>query len=633
MKTCCVVVIGHVDHGKTALVHALTGIETDRLTEEKARGLSITAGFAHRSYAAGVVDFVDAPGHADYLQAMITGATGAQAVLIVISAVEGIAAQTIEHLNIAGLLGIKQGVIAVTKSDMLEPSGQAARLADIRRGLSRTPFAQAPLVVCSAHSGAGIDALHVAVETLLSRAPTAAAPSHSFLPIDRVFTLEGRGTVVTGTLLGKDLNLADAVTLHPSGRPIALRGLQSRGKSRNQIHTGERMAANLRGIAVTDIPRGSVLCAAGLVLPTTCIDVYLQMLADAPRPLKHMQELRVLFGTSSVVARLRLFGGGQLGPGLAGFAQLRFKVPVVGYAGQRAVLRQLSPATTCAGAVFLDPQATPTKASDRARSGVLKAARIGDAQGIATALSTAGQGVCAPKDIARLSGIPIDGVVPALGDSFTLLTADAISPQDQIDAGKTRILTALAAYHHAFPLRPYAPRNSVISPAIAPELTHHLETTMIAGGNIRCKDGQLAAFDHDPIAHLDTDQHKRMSEIEAALRQAALSPSGDVIHSTTDVDLLALLIDTGRVLALRNVALNQTLLFHAEALSAARTRLNTSFPAPRSFTTSEARTTLATSRRVIVPVLEHFDTTGLTVRTGNSRRMQTNVVSPPAAPR
>ncbi|WP_281992539.1 selenocysteine-specific translation elongation factor [Sulfitobacter geojensis] len=631
MNTCCIVVIGHVDHGKTALVKALTGVETDRLAEEKARGLSIKTGFAHHSYPTGVADFVDAPGHEDFIQAMITGATGAQAVLMVISAVEGIAAQTLEHLKIAGLLGINKGVIAVTKSDLLPPDEQAARLADIRQALVRTPLADAPLVPCSAHSGAGIDGLHTQIAALLSDPPEVAAPLHGFLPVDRVFTLEGRGTVVTGTLLGGDLALGDALVLQPTGQPVTLRSLQSRGETRADIQAGERMAANLRGVAVADVPKGAVLCRGEEIKPSSCIDVVIDLPSDTARPLKHMQDLRVFFGTTSAVASLRLYGGGQLGASQTGFAQLRFKTPVVGFAGQHAILRRLSPAETVGGAVFLDPQATPVKSRDSARIDVLQATRKGHVKDIANALSVAGKGICDAKDIARLARLPRDAIARELGSGFTFLTDTEIAPDDGIAAAETQIQSALAAYHAQFPVRPFAPRNVIIPAAMAPVLSQHVQAIMRADGQLRTKNGMLAAFDHDPVAQLDQDQRARMAEIETHFHDAGLDATRTPVDEKADANLLALLIDAGAVLALQNVALNQTLLLHADTLTAAAEILNRNFPAPQEFTTSAARRALETSRRVIVPVLEHFDSLGITARTGNSRRMTLNEVPLPAA--
>ena len=273
MNNRCVVVIGHVDHGKTSLVRALTGTDTDRLPEEKARGLSITPGFAHRTYPEGVIDFVDAPGHADFIQAMIAGASGAQAALIVISLADGIGAQTREHLAIAGLLGISKAVVAITKSDALDTADWPERLSDIRATLARTPFASEPLVVCSVQSGDGIDALHDALKDLLLQPPKHSEARHCFLPIDRVFSLPGRGTIVTGTLLGQDLTLDAEMVLQPAGQTVSLRGLQSRGEERETVHPAERTAVNLRGITAADIQSGSALCAADMGAPLAIMHI------------------------------------------------------------------------------------------------------------------------------------------------------------------------------------------------------------------------------------------------------------------------------------------------------------------------------------------------------------------------
>ena len=626
MNSCCMVVIGHVDHGKTALVRALTGIETDRLAEEKARGLSITAGFAHHSYPNGVVDFVDAPGHADFIQAMITGATGARAALVVISAVEGIAAQTLEHLEVAELLGIKQGVIAVTKSDMLAAPQQEARQGEIRQGLAQTAFADAPLVLCSAQSGTGIDTLHAMIEALIDHPATSAAPLDSYLPIDRVFSLSGLGTIVTGTLQGRDLHLGDRVTLQPDGQPVTLRSLQSRGETRDHIRAGERVAANLRGVAVAEVPRGAVLCARDVARPSTFVDVYFP--PDRKQPLKHMQELRVFLGTRSAVASLRLFGGGQLGVAQPGFAQLRFKAPVVGYSGQRMVLRRLSPAETIGGAVVLDPQAVPCKSRDAARVQILQAALAGDAKEIARTLCSAGQGICAPSDIARLSRLaPVD-VERVLGSSFIRLTADAIAPQAALEASKESILSALAGYHQSYPLRRFAPQQDVLPRKMAPVLCRFALDALQTGQQVRQRNGEIATFDHDPLARLDDTLRARMAEVEITITQAALTGPSEIAADETDTDLLALLIDVGLVLGLQNVALKQRLLFHGDALRKAADDLRQIFPARQGFTTGEARSALGTSRRVIVPVLEYFDSIGITVRCGNLRRMTAKTVPP-----
>ncbi|MDC0136496.1 selenocysteine-specific translation elongation factor [Sulfitobacter sp.] len=631
MTASCIVVIGHVDHGKTALVQALTGVETDRLTEEKQRGLSITAGYAHHTYAAGTLDFIDAPGHADFIPAMVAGATGARAVLIVISAHEGIGAQTLEHLRIAELLGINAGVIAVTKSDLLDPAQQDARCAAILLALAETAYAALPVVVCSALTGAGIAALHAALEAVVTSSKQIAGPLHSFLPIDRAFTLEGRGTIVTGTLLGQNLTLERDLMLLPRDQPVRLRGLHTRGAPRETVRTGERTAVNLRGIAVDHISRGSVLCEVGAGAPSTCIDVTIKDLPDAISPLKHNQDIRVLFGTSSEVANLRLLGGGQMAAGGTGFAQLRFKTPVVGFAGQRAVLRRLSPAATIGGAVFLDPQSTPARSTDTDRLQVLRAAQGGNVTAISQALCKAHKGIAKQNDIARLSRISSHEVEDRLGHGFTRISPSLFAQQTTVEACALDILTRLAAYHAQYPLHIAAPRFALQDRSLATALVAHVTDRLEVRGDIKLHGQRIALRGYDPLALLTVAQQSTLATIEAAVLSAALAPppTADLVHIPLEQDLLQLSIDMRRLVELPNIALGQVLVLHSQTLQAAAKTLSDTFPKAHPFTTSEARVALGTSRRVIVPVLEHFDAQGVTLRTGNTRHMAPAISVPP----
>ncbi|MFT4706919.1 MAG: selenocysteine-specific elongation factor [Ascidiaceihabitans sp.] len=630
MKTCCIVVVGHVDHGKTSLVHALTGIETDRLPEEKARGMSIAPGFAHSISKDGTIDFIDAPGHADYIQAMICGATGASGVLVVVSAVEGIGAQTLEHLCIAGLLGITNGVIAVTKSDLLSPSQMTERLIEIRAVLLRTPFSNAQVVICSALTGYGLDDLHKALGALLLHTTDVPRPLQSYLPIDRVFSLTGQGTIVTGTLLGKDLKVDDTVVLQPSGQTITIRGLQCRGEKRDVIYAGERMAANLRGVGVADIARGDVLCTGGSGKPSACVDVHIELLPETTLAIKHMDEVRILFGTSSVVANVRLFGGARISPANSGYAQLRFKESVVAFAGQRGVLRRLSPSEMIGGVVFLDPQATPTMSSDKNRVTVLDAAQTQDATIIAQALCRSQGGVAHLADVARISRMTTHSAGLKLSDSFQTFGDDLVSSTEDIEACQTKILKSLAAFHEIYPLRALVPYKKITQTGASPALLNHAIRVLLSGGEIRQQDNRFATREHDPIARLSKDQQVRLTDIEGTFRSAgltALKPE-NYVQNQLDQDLLELLNDAGRLVSLQNISLKQTWFVHSDTITAASISLRVAFPTPRIFTTSDARIALATSRRVIVPVLEHFDNCGVTLRVGDARQMGgTNLVS------
>lgn len=621
MNTRCIVVIGHVDHGKTSLVRALTGIETDRTAEEKARGLSIVPGFAHTAYPDGTLDFIDAPGHVDFIQAMVSGTSGAQAALLVVSATEGVGAQTLEHLNIAGLLGITQGVIAVTKSDLLSPIEHATCLTKLKAALSDTPLADAPMILCSAKTEDGLDALHDTLQSQLLWPPATDAPLHSMLPIDRVFSLAGHGTVVTGTLLGHDLNVGEQAVVHPSGISVTLRGLQSRGQERTKVHAGERVAVNLRGAAVADISRGSVLCLPDTMQPSSCIDAHVQ-LNPTDAPLKHMEDVRILFGTTNAVATVRLFGGGQLHGGQSGLVQLRFSKAVLGFAGQRAILRRLSPAQTLGGAVFLDPQAKATRSSDAPRIEVLAAAQPGSPKKIATALCAAQRGALRLTDVARLSRMHPAGTATVLASDFTDLGEGWLATKQDVEDRKADMLQALGAYHAAHPLRMGAPQSVTALKRISPRLLNYVENALCKDQRIGRLGNTLALATHDPIALLTDAQKQRLNDLEASFLSAGITSAPQAnAYQDTDADLIALLLQAGTVVSLNNVSLKQILLFHADALDAAAITLRLSCPAPTPFTTSQARSALGTSRRIIVPVLEHFDTSGITTADGDTRQI------------
>lgn len=630
MKTRCIIVIGHVDHGKTSLVRALTGKETDRTAEEKSRGLSILPGFAHKTYPEGIIDFIDAPGHEDFIQAMICGATGAQAALLVISGTEGIGAQTLEHLTIAGHLGITQGVIAVTKSDLIPPSEQAACLNTLRANLSETSFADAPMILCSALTGDGLENLTQTLQTQLRRLPEIAAPLQTMLPIDRVFTLSGHGTIVTGTLLGGELDVEAKAIVQPMGKAVTIRSLQSRGVDRETVQSGERIAVNLRGVAVSDIPRGAVLCVDNVYLPSTCIDAQLHLPSNACTPLKHMEEVRVLFGTSNEVATVRLFGGGRLSAGQTSFAQLRFRKQVFGFAGQRAILRRLSPSETIGAAVFLDPQSIPTRSADKRRVAVLEAAHADQPLEITKALCAAHRGVAYIADIARLSKMSEQDARITLTGEFESLDVNFFATREDIKAHKTNIVQALTAHHLKHPLQAGVPHSATAFPTVSAILTKHSEVALCEDGQIRRDGTNLALCSHDPMALLSDVQKHRMGEIEDTIRSAGITPPALPTSQEVDADLIALLIHAGRLVSLSNVSLKQTLLLHVDTLTAAAATLFTAFPPPVSFTTSQARIALGTSRRVIVPVLEYFDTTDRTIPEGNTRQMRDALPVSPA---
>ena len=591
-------------------------METDRLPEEKQRGLSITPGFAHCTYPEGVLDFVDAPGHADFVQSMIGAASGAQAALVVISLMDGIAAQTAEHLKIAGFLGISKTVIALSKADMLDLSEREARVSDIRNALSQSQYATAPMVVCSAQSGAGIEELSVALRELLSGTPKRTDALQCYLPIDRAFTLPGQGAIITGTLQGKALGVDEDVMLQPAGRAVSIRSLEGRANARKVVHPGERMAANLRGIAAQDISSGSVLCATGMGGPSRVVDVYLDIPHAQTKELKHMQELRVLFGTSVAVAQLRLMKDKT---DVTRFAQLRFNKPISCFAGQKAIIRRLSPAETIGGATFLDPQAEPAKSGDTLRLKVLRAAYHRDIDSIAKTLIEIGKGCVERSAIARLARIAAEDLSTTLDATFLDLNKEYISSTEDIDIAKARLLKAVGDYHLKYPLKPMAPRSMIAKPGIAAPLYQYVEELVVTENLLRRQANMLALQDHDPLTQLSLDQRQEMSDLETSFRLAGLTASA--AREDQNPDLMQLLTEEGILIPLANIALKQTLLFHIDTITQAATTLAAAYPKGQSFTTSQARRALATSRRIIVPLLEYFDSIGVTDRQEDTRQI------------
>lgn len=620
MKTCCVVVIGHVDHGKTAIVRALTGTDTDRLPEEKKRGLSIVPGYAHAVYPSGIVDFIDVPGHEDFIQAMVSGANGARAALLVISATEGIRAQTLEHLEIAAALGLEKAIVAVTKVDLLTREEREHRMAEIRHALSDTDLEDAEMIACSALTGEGLERLHSRLEAFITQPSHRAGPPHAFLPIDRVFNLAGRGTIVTGTLRGGALASGAQARLMPPGVTVTLRGLHTRGEEREIVQAGERIAVNLRNIAVAQVTRGAVLCSGGDYGPSHCMDVAFTRPSRGACTLKHNEQLRVLIGTASAVAQVRLF---RTDAGGATYAQLRFQKPVVGFAGQRAVLRRLSPQQTIGGAIVLDPQATPARPNDTLRIALLAAVERQDISGVAANLSRAQGGAFSLKQMARLMRRSVADTQIALGQGVVPLGGDVVATHEDIADCTLKLTAALTNHHDGHPLDIAAPRSVLSGLKANAALMVHAENLLLENGAIRTHGTRLAMSGHDPVSRLTPAQRVRMAELEALFCEAVLAPprQQDVAQNALDRDLLALLVEAERLRALPNIALGQTIVFHRDALITAAALLRAAFPPPQSFSTSQARSALSTTRRLVVPVLEYFDTKGITLRSDDLRRM------------
>jgi selenocysteine-specific elongation factor len=346
---------GHIDHGKTSLVKALTGIDTDRLPEEKARGITIDLGFAFLEEPGELtIEIVDVPGHERFVKNMLAGVGGIDVALLVVAADEGVMPQTREHLAICALLKIRTGLVALTKADLVDADWLELVRDDVT-GLTRGTFLEgAPILPVSAKTGQGLAELRAAMRSLAGAVPGRGTDALPRLPIDRVFTVRGFGTVVTGTLTSGRLAVDDRVEVFPRGATAKIRGLQIHGRTVTEARAGQRTAINFQGLERAAVERGDVVGLAGTLLPTTLLDATLELLPDAPRPLRSRDRIRLHAGTNEIMARVVLLDRASLEPGERAFARFRLEGPLVALPGDHFVVRSYSPMITIGGGTMLD---------------------------------------------------------------------------------------------------------------------------------------------------------------------------------------------------------------------------------------------------------------------------------------
>lgn len=622
-------VIGHVDHGKTALVRALTGIETDRLREEQERGLSIVLGFSYLKSSRGMIDLIDVPGHEDFVRTMISGATGIDGVVLVVAANEGVMPQTREHFDIAELLGVERGIIALTKTDLV--SGEELELAeeDVRDYLAGSFLDGAPLVHTSALRGVGLEELREALADIPVRAQSVSRDGFC-LPVDRVFGMRGFGVVVTGTLRAGVLRSDQAVEILPGGESATIRGLQIHNQSVEAACPGQRVAVNLRHHKQAGLNRGDVLATPGYLQPARRIDVELSLLEHAKEPLKNGAVVRVLFGTTEEIAKVRLLDTDEVAPGADGLVQLRFRREVVAQQGERIILRGLTPVVTLGGGSMLEIGVSRHRRFDPAVVARLRSALAGDTGALLRAsLEEAGFG-SVERDVLRqklgLGEAEMDAAVQSAGaiDVGEGRLMDASSHVGLLDS----IKSAVAESHQKHPRRQGLAMASIptlLRAKIDEAALQHAVEKLRKRGELRSESSILSQVGFDPLASLSTDERRNAAEIEEAFRSCGMTPPpvesvlrGDRMRA----GILRLLTDTGALVRLKTYDRNRHLVMHRDVLSDVRLKLRDRFPYPSEFTVADVRDLLGTTRKYIVPLMEHLDASGVTIRTGNIRRLR-----------
>ncbi len=615
---------GHVDHGKSALVQALTGIDPDRLREEKERGLTIDLGFAWLTLPNGEeVSIVDVPGHERFIKNMLAGVGGIDLALLVVAADEGVMPQTREHLAIIDLLGIEHGVIAVTKADIVEPELAELVAADVEEALRGTTLEGAPTVVCSAVSRQGLDELVTALQAELARTPAKRDIGRPRLPIDRAFTIVGFGTVVTGTLIAGSLRVGQEVEVAPAGLRARIRGLQAHGQKVGVAPPGRRTAVNLAGVAVEELERGMVVASPGWLRPATALDVRLRAVRYLSRPLRHNATVTLHTGSAEVEGRLLLLDRDQVSPGEEAWAQLRLSRPVAAVRGDRFVVRD--PNDTLGGGRIVDTQARRHKrfhaptieklaALDRGspREAVLMAAAASEPvslRDLSSGLDLSAEELRAAVEEAVAGGelLALDGGPPA--DGTLLYTAEGLA------ALWDRLRDVLSAYHRQFPLRRGISREELRS-RLGLDSRAFDQAVALWGrrGEVKEAPGSVSLPGHEPRP--DASQEERARQLLAALRSQPFSPPA----LDGDDDLLSYLEDRGDI-----VWVGEGIVFAAEAYREMVERVVAHLRERQTVTLAQVRDLLGTSRKYAQALLEHMDEQRVTRRVGDERVLRSGL--------
>jgi selenocysteine-specific elongation factor len=623
---------GHVDHGKSTLIQALTGTHPDRLKEEQEREMTIDLGFAWWSLPDGEeVGVVDVPGHRDFIENMLAGVGGIDAALFVVAADEGVMPQTREHLAILDILQIQSGVVALTKIDMVADDEWLDLVEEeLIQVFSGTVLENAPIVRVSAKTGKNIEALHTALQEVLSRSPHRPDLGRPRLPIDRVFTIAGFGTVVTGTLVDGHLSVGDEVVVIPGTLKGRVRGLQTHKRKEDRALPGSRTAVNISGVDLQEVQRGQVVAHPDTFVETRRMDVEFRLLADVSRPLEHNTEVKLFVGAAEMIARVRLIGVEKLLPGETGWLQLELVQPVVAARGDRYILRRPSPGETLGGGVVLDPQ--PKRRYKRFSASVLdrlKALSKGSPEEVLLqALITLG---AAPfeqlKKVANLESAIIDQAVEALLDSGQMVVLDGdaqhlrpktwVASRSDWEQGKLKYLEILSDFHKKNPLRLGMPTEEIKSRIkITPRLLSAVADRLSEKGEVVVA-GALARLPDHQVEFAPKDQAK-VDRLMERFSSAPFSPP-TIKDSVQEIgeDLYQALVALGIL-----VPVSAEVVFRAEDLDQAVADVKGLAEQFDTFTLAQARDHWGTTRRYVQDLLEYLDRQGITVRIGDGRKIK-----------
>jgi selenocysteine-specific elongation factor len=623
---------GHIDHGKTSLVKALTGIDCDRLPEEKARGITIDIGFAILDVPPYRLGIVDVPGHERFVKNMLAGATGIDLALLVVAADDSVMPQTREHLEILRLLGLRHGLIALTKCDLVDETTREVVELEVRDLVRGTFLENAPLLPTSAQSGAGIDELKKTITEVCQRVEERRGSQWFRLAIDRSFVVQGHGTVVTGSVTAGSVRVGDEVEWLPRGERVRVRSLQNHDRSVEEVHRGQRAAINLAGVRHEDVIRGQELATPGYLVPSRVVTVRLHCLADRKRPIKHRMPVRFHLGTAEIMGAVSLLDCDTIDPGRWGLAQVFLDEPATGTWGQPFVIRESSATETLGGGQVLQPAARKIRrrhlevlerverlwtGDDRERA--LTVAWFGGFGGFTTADLVRGANLGPAEAAALVETLKAEGQLAEL----------AISParrvllhHDMVGELEERILNNLQRLHEQFPLMSSHDRQKVQSQLdyVGDDaLVHAAVDRLLAGKKLVGDLRRIGRGDFKP--KLSTSLRKLKDKMVVAYQQAGFQPpepssfAGAAGGNAANlVDLFDVCVAEGHL-----VRITDDIYLHADVEGEMRRKVTERLSQGTPMTVAEIRDLLGTTRKYAVPLCEYLDRSGVTKREGDLR--------------
>jgi selenocysteine-specific elongation factor len=616
---------GHVDHGKSTLITALTGINPDRLKEEQARLMTIDLGFAWLTLPGGEeIGIVDVPGHRDFIENMLAGVGGLDAALLVIAADEGVMPQTREHLAILDLLQIDNGLVILTKIDLVDDTAWLDLIeTDVRDVLQTTVLRDAPILRVSSRTKQGFQELLNNLDQLLGKQPARPDLGRPRLSIDRVFSIAGFGTVVTGTLSDGKLAVGDEVEILPSGLHARIRGLQTHKKKVETAVPGSRLAINLSGVDVEQVLRGQVVAHPGQYLPTKRLDVQFRLLMDVAAPLHHHTEVKLFIGASESIADVRLIGAETLDPGATGWLQLELRTPVVAVRGDHYILRRPSPGETLGGGIIVDPQ---PEARHKRFDGLILRKFESLAQGSPSDVllhACLALGPALKKDViarSRLEETAFGSALQELLDTSQMIVLeDVLIASAQWIPLRESIIMALDSYHEAYPLRHGMPREELksrlrLAPRLFNLVIHKLATegVLIEAAKWVATPGHVVRF--SPFQQVKVD--KLMEQF--ALVPYAPPPIKEC-QAQVGEEIYSTLLELGEL-----VAVSDEVVFWKPDFERMVEKTCQVIQQNGQISLAEVRDLFKTSRRYVQALLEYLDRTGVTVRSGDFRKLKKN---------